>query len=65
MASYRIVSQADATFAVETRIPKHDPCFLASFKTEAVARKYIERQTASKRFRQVGTQSAAQNSEGD
>lgn len=65
MASYRIVSQADATFAVETRIPRHDPRFLASFKTEAEARKYIERQTAGIRFRQVVTRDAAQNSEGD
>ena len=45
MAAYRIVSQADATFGVETRVPEHDPYIAISFKTESEARKYIERQT--------------------
>ena len=39
-ASYRIVSQADGTFAVE-REPGKEPLVRGHFKTEAEARRHI------------------------
>jgi hypothetical protein len=40
-ASYRIVSQADGTFAVERTEPGKDPVISGHFKTEAEARAHV------------------------
>jgi hypothetical protein len=40
-ASYRIVSQADGTFAVERTDPGKGPVVTGHFKTEAEARHHI------------------------
>jgi len=40
-ASYRIVSQADDTFAVERTEPGKRPVVTGHFKTEAEARRHI------------------------
>jgi len=40
-ASYRIVSQADGTFAVERTEPGKEPALSGHFKTEAAARAHI------------------------
>jgi hypothetical protein len=40
-ASYRIVSQADGTFAVERTDPGKEPVITGHFKTEAEARHHI------------------------
>jgi hypothetical protein len=53
MASYRIVSRADGTFGVETKIAEHVPYVAVSFRSEAEARKYIDRQIALARFRLI------------
>lgn len=43
-ASYRIVSQADGTFAVERTEPGRKPIISERFKTEAEARTYVANQ---------------------
>jgi hypothetical protein len=40
-ASYRIVSQADGTFAVERTEPGKEPVLSGPFKTEAEARAHV------------------------
>jgi 3-hydroxymyristoyl/3-hydroxydecanoyl-(acyl carrier protein) dehydratase len=40
-ASYRIVSQADGTFAIERTEPAKEPVITGHFKTEAEARHHI------------------------
>jgi hypothetical protein len=40
-AFYRIVSQADGTFAVERTEPNREPVISGHFKTEAEARAYV------------------------
>jgi hypothetical protein len=40
-ASYRIVSQADGTFAVERMEPGKEPVLSRHFKTEAEARAHV------------------------
>jgi hypothetical protein len=40
-ASYRIVSQADGTFAIERTEPGKEPVISGHFKTEAEARHHI------------------------
>jgi hypothetical protein len=46
MTSYRIISQADASFAVEATDPHRNRFLAASFGTEAECRGYIDRQIA-------------------
>jgi hypothetical protein len=53
MASYRIVSQADATFGVETREPDRDPIIAATFKTETEARTYIEAVSSDRDYQAI------------
>jgi hypothetical protein len=40
-ASYRIISQADGTFAVERTEPGREPDIIGHFKTEAEARSCV------------------------
>jgi len=40
-ASYRIVGQADGTFAIERTEPGKEPVITGHFKTEAEARRHI------------------------
>ena len=48
MTSYRIISQADASFAVEATDSHRNRFLTASFKTESDARGYIDRQAMLK-----------------
>jgi hypothetical protein len=41
---YRIVSQADGTFAIERTEPERKPVISGHFKTEAEARSYVASQ---------------------
>jgi hypothetical protein len=50
MTSYRIISQADATFAVEATDPQRNRSVTGNFKTEDEARRYIDRHIALSRF---------------
>jgi hypothetical protein len=40
-ATYRIISQADGTFAAERTVPGQDPVISGHYKTEAEARAHI------------------------
>lgn len=40
-ATYRIISQADGTFAIERTEPGKEPAITGHFKTEAEARHHI------------------------